>query len=92
MPGIHYFVVRVHRGWDHDDDKWLGIFDDPEDAKRCLGEAMIELKREREEKNRSLMEKRPWALEIPEDIEEIMINRFDENVNEWSFDVCPEEL
>ena len=91
MSGIHYFVVRGHRDWDHDGDKWLGIFDDPKDIKRCFEEAMLELAHDKEEE-KLVFEKKGWGLGFLEDTSEIMISAFDEDMKEWTHDICPDDL
>lgn len=46
QKGIHYFIVIEHNEWNHDDDQWIGIYDDLSELKMAYDRTCEYLKEE----------------------------------------------
>lgn len=83
--GVHFFIIRGHREWDHDGDEWIGIYDDPKEMQnRYLVEKDRLDQEQKEENERAEAFKKTGGLKaLRFDLGEIMVSAFDEVSGQW---------
>lgn len=82
----YYFLMRGHEDWNHDDDRWIGIYRTISVLKNEYYRAKDKLEEERSSDDSA------WGGSYPDPGERVMIHAFDEVEGKWYFDIKPETL